>query len=137
MTSSNFDWSDIARAYSKGECTVTQICEQFKVSRSSLYRQARIEKWPKRTHSNRYEQQDFLDHMFCVLNKQLDQVDNRITAQGAVDAVALGNIAKTFEKLTELRNANKINPKAKPKNGAAAALRELLAQNFERLNETG
>lgn len=137
MTSSNFDWSDIAHAYSKGECTVTQICEQFGVSRSSLYRQARQQKWPKRAATKSAAQQDFLDDLFCVLNKQLEQVDKRIAEDGAVDAVALGNIAKTFEKLTELRNAHETKPKAKRESGAARALRGMLAQNLERLNEQG
>jgi len=135
LTSSNYNWSDIARAYSKGEQSVTQICAQFGVSRSSLYRHAKRQNWPSRLKTVRSAQQNFLDAMFDVLNKQLEQVDRRITADGAVDAVALGNIAKTFEKLVELRGVNKKPEKRRRESSAATALREMLAQNLERLND--
>ncbi|MFT6659648.1 hypothetical protein [Maritalea sp.] len=78
---------------------------------------------------------DFVESMFYVLYKQLDQVESRISSDGPVDAVALGNIAKTFEKLIELREAGKAPNKTRIESTAASALREMLSKNLERLNE--
>jgi len=73
--------------------------------------------------------------MFHVLNRQLEQVDRRINPDAPVDAVQLGNIAKTFERLVELRTNMNSSRKEKPESDAAVALREVIAQNVARLNE--
>jgi len=82
-------------------------------------------------------EQEFLESLFQVLTMQLKQVEHRITTDGTVDAVALGNIAKTYEKLIELRGADQSSPKNQTESGAVKALREMLAGHLERVNEQG
>lgn len=73
--------------------------------------------------------------MFSVLHRQLEQLDRRISPERPVDAVQLGNIAKTFEKLVELRSTLKTSKSTKVESAAVHALREALAQNLASLNE--
>ncbi|GLQ17937.1 hypothetical protein [Maritalea porphyrae] len=128
-------WSDVANAYVSSNLTVLQICAKFSISRSQLYLRAKKECWPRRHPTEISEQHEFLETMFSVLHRQLEQLDRRISPERPVDAVQLGNIAKTFEKLVELRSTLKTSKSTKVESAAVHALREALAQNLARLNE--
>lgn len=125
----------MAHAYVSRELTVLQICAKFSISRTQLYNRAKKECWPRRQPTEDTEQRELLETMFHVLTRQLEQVDRRINPDTPVDAVQLGNIAKTFEKLVELRTNMNSSRKEKPESDAAVALREVIAQNLARLNE--
>ncbi len=130
------NWTEIARAYAGGEGTIADICEEFSVTRSSLYRRAKKLNWTKRQVDSQTKQAVFVERMYCVLNKQLEQIDKRISADGPIDVVALSNIAKTFEKLIELGSPDKAAKVQKSDGKALRMLRELLAQNMKTVQNT-
>ncbi|MGJ8526910.1 hypothetical protein [Maritalea sp.] len=136
MSKSKPNWTEIARAYASGEGTISDLCEEFSVTRSRLYSQAKREHWPKRRVDRQVKKAEFIERMYGVLNKQLEQIDQRISPDGPVDVVALGNIAKTFEKLIELGGEDKPSGVQKSDGKALKLLREVLAQNMKNAQNT-
>ena len=109
MHEQEYPWAAIRHAYLHGDCTVNQICARFKLSRTRFYKEARSQNWPTRTSRSIKHDADFVDQMMGVLARQLIQLDGRISTDKSVDAVALGNIAKTYEKIQELTKADQVD----------------------------
>ena len=80
--------------------------------------------------------QDFVDQMMGVLARQLIQLDGRISTDKSVDAVALGNIAKTYEKIQELTKADQVDEgNCMSSSDALEELRRELSDKLAKLSE--
>ena len=71
-----------------------------------------------------------------VLARQLIQLDGRISTDKSVDAVALGNIAKTYEKIQELTKADQVDEgNSVSSSDALEELRRELSDKLAKLSE--
>ena len=74
--------------------------------------------------------------MMGVLARQLIQLDGRISTDKSVDAVALGNIAKTYEKIQELTKADQVDEgNCMSSSDALEELRRELSDKLANLSE--
>ena len=74
--------------------------------------------------------------MMGVLARQLIQLDGRISTDKSVDAVALGNIAKTYEKIQELTKADQVDEgNCASSSDALEELRRELSDKLAKLSE--
>jgi transposase-like protein len=153
---SEIDWTEIALQYARGVLAVREICENFGISTSALYRRARREGWPSRKNSSRQIEQDLPDaedtmtaRLYRALDRKLGVIEQRIAKSdtGEVsmspsdnerDARTLNSLMRLYERLNEIEGRN---PIAEPSTDTevepndAEQTRKELAQRFARLRE--
>jgi hypothetical protein len=94
-------WAKLKAAYEDDEMSVDKICDMFQLSRGKFYALVKRNNWPRR----RVEKSpDFLVRLMQVLEAGLAQVERRIDEEAIVDAVALSNLTKTYEKHLQLQS---------------------------------
>ena len=166
-------WRDPVRAaarrlYVQGSDTVDEIAEKLGISSSTTYRWAREEGWPRRSKgaggSRRrrraaavlgltVSREDLIPRLYAAIARNLTRLENRMTNNEAAsgggderDTRAIGTLARTLEKVTELEAGTDHTTAAAPKSGTATAkpdldeaerLRLELADRILKLRERG
>lgn len=106
--------------------TVEEICADFGISRSALYRRARLDSWGKRSGNEGVDRNLFISRMFKQLEEQLLGLRHGDEGTDKTDIAALNNLAKTFEKLLELQRDQTEIVAERGNSDAVAELRKLI-----------
>ena len=154
------DWLKIREAYEASGEAVTQICFRFGVSTGALYKRAKAENWPQRSAAkkkphnkkntkqgskkgreklpNKVERRQLIDRLYQAFEKQMSDFEsqNALMADDGInekDARTLGSLARTLEKLIELKNEEEGGSQTQDNEVDIERLREKLAQRLERM----
>lgn len=153
------DWLKIRKAYEVSDETVACICKRFAVTSGALYKQAKKQNWqlrrkpqggksgtvktrknaqPVLSGKNKVDRKQLIDRLYNAFEKQMSDfetqrafmVDEGISEK---DARTLGSLARTLEKLIELKNEEEGETTLDEKEVNIERLREKLTQRLERL----
>jgi hypothetical protein len=149
MKSTQRDWAALREAYVGGQQTISEICDQFKLARSTLYARIRTEGWPLRSDpggcaelaeepaagAGRARTERLLGRLFKALERQMSEIErrligsarNRDAAARERDARTLSSLVRTLEKLCALDAA--------PNPGTAAETRNLEPETVARMRQ--
>ncbi|MEP3233394.1 MAG: hypothetical protein ABJO30_11255 [Hyphomicrobiales bacterium] len=154
------DWLKIREAYEADGEAVTQICIRYGVSSAALYKRAKAENWPQRRMTkkkpkktskikraaneggkvppNKVERRQLIDRLYQAFEKQMSdfEIQNATTADDGInekDARTLGSLARTLEKLIELKSEEEGDIQTQNQEVDIERLREKLAQRLERM----
>ena len=154
------DWLKIREAYEAGGEAVTQICIRYGVSTGALYKRAKAESWPQRSEAkkkpkktnkkrraaragekispDRVERRQLIDRLYQAFEKQMSdfEIQNASNADDGInekDARTLGSLARTLEKLIELKSEEEGDSHTQNQEVDIERLREKLTQRLERM----
>lgn len=154
------DWLKIRDRYENGDETVLAICKAFRISPNQLYRRARNEDWTLRQNrqrdaggdvmplgkkddtgstQRRFQRPDrkiLVDRLYKAFERQMADFEKRLnlTEDDGVnekDARTLGSLARTLEKLIELRGEDEDSHDETEKEIDIERLRQELARRIE------
>ena len=122
------DWQKIREAYEGKVETVKDICVAHGINSAALYKKAQEEKWVLRNAQRSKQRKDhgkagggqvekgsdrkaLIDRLYKAFDYQMREFEAHITLSGEEginekDARTLGSLARTLEKLIELRQEN-------------------------------
>lgn len=124
MEPGNEKWAELKLAYENDKMSVDAICASFGISRSKFYGLVKRYGWPRR---RREPATDFLGRLMQVLEVGLEQVERRISESAVVDATALSNLTKTYEKVLQLQAIQSVDARTDgPSNLDIVKVRERL-----------
>jgi len=154
------DWLKIREAYEADGEAVTQICIRYGVSTGALYKRAKVENWPQRSKAKkkpkktnkirraaragekvspaRVERRQLIDRLYQAFEKQMSdfEIQNASTTDDGInekDARTLGSLARTLEKLIELKSEEEGDSQTQNQEVDIERLREKLAHKLERM----
>ena len=154
------DWLKIREAYEADGEAVTQICTRYGVSTGALYKRAKVENWPQRSKAKKkpiktnkikptaktgekgspekVERRQLIDRLYQAFEKQMSdfELQNASTTDDGInekDARTLGSLARTLEKLIELKSEEEGGSQTQNQEVDIERLREKLAQRLERM----
>lgn len=116
-------WQLIREAYEAGDKTVRLICEEYEISTTTLYRQIKKQNWTARSSRSNNDlelcvnagrvgqtpnRNVLIDRLYLAFERQMAEFEDQlsITHEDGVnekDARTLGSLARTLEKLIELK----------------------------------
>ena len=129
----NGKWSKIQTAYEEGNQTVKQICHDYKIKQTELYKHAKENNWPLRTkqkrkaNSNEHSAiekstilvtseteirkptetlQDALEFITMDLMQRIQKRTIESEADHDKDARTLSSLVRTYEKLKEMKTSS-------------------------------
>lgn len=148
------DWQKIREVYEAKQETVKNICEAHGVYAASLYKKAQEENWVLRNGArlrsrkadtqteNGSNRKALIDRLYKAFDYQMREFEAHLTLAGdegisEKDARTLGSLARTLEKLIELRQENEGQNENQNKEVDLERLREELARRLERVCPKG
>lgn len=156
------DWTLIREQYEAGEKTVGMICAEHKLSTTTLYKQIRIENWLTRSQLKEQpekasapedrskerrkrkkrstDRKALIDRLYFAFEQQIGDLEAHLSLnmeEGVTekDARTLGSLARTLEKLIELRQDEEGTAEATDSEVDIERLLEEIARRLERVRE--
>ncbi len=136
------DWSKIKQAYEESDMTVKALCEIYQISHSALYRRIDQEGWlvRKGRENLKGDGERLIDRLYKAFEQQMNDFEAAFQAEEAIsekDARTLGTLARTLEKLIDLKNDQKETETLQDNEVDIDDLREELARRLKLMREKG
>jgi len=148
------DWLKIREVYEAGEDTIRAICTVYRIHPATLYKIARAQGWklrtngrlkranPQKAKQNQPDRQTLIDRLYKAFDRQMGEFEAHSNAAGddgvtEKDARTLGSLARTLEKLIELKQETEGADDNQNKGVDIERLREELARRLERVCPKG
>jgi len=153
IKSTRRDWAALREAYVDGTQSISEICDRFKLTRSTLYARIRAEGWPLRCDrcdtaalfaqpasgaagAGPARTERLVGRLFSALERQMSEIELRLNgsardrdaAMRERDARTLSSLVRTLEKLRAL-------DAAAPNAGTAADARNLEPESVVRMRQ--
>lgn len=147
------DWKKVREEYERNEGTVQSICTFHSISRTQLYRRRRAENWERRKsrHSvgmpenedavnSSPDRKALIDRLYAAFDRQMGEFESHLDGSpdegvNEKDARTLGSLARTLEKLIDLKQEEEGEQEDTGKGVDIERLRQELANRIERLRQ--
>lgn len=159
------NWLAIRSAYERGDGTIKALCKMHNINTKMLYEKAKTEHWMMRETRNvrgastpeekqtaeeekekavkdkgSTDKKTLISRLYSVFERQMAEFENNLidahdTEVTEKDARTLGSLARTLEKLIELRGEAELDEKIAAKEVDIDRLREEITSRIERLRQ--
>jgi hypothetical protein len=118
-------------AYEGNVIPVAEVCETWRMSRSTLRKLVILHGWRQR-HPRRIDPSDVIGRLFRLLDAQIRELEKDMTKAGASEAAMLGRLVATLDKLIGMKNAQAA-VRAKPRR--TREMSDIKARLIERIEQ--